>query len=137
MSRPSIVQQVTFLRCADLSLSEAFYADLLGFPLVLDQGPCRIYRTAGEAFVGLCTSIDGDVKGEGVILTFVTDDVDAWYRRLCEADVPTRAAPAHNETYNIYNFFAEDPDGHLIEFQRFLDPGWPAPGHDSEAGENQ
>ena len=136
MSLSKINQQVTFLRCADLAASEAFYAGLLGLPLVLDQGPCRIYRAAGDAFVGLCTGIDGDIKASGVILTFVTDDVDGWHARLQKAGVPTKGAPAHNETYNIYNFFAEDPDGHLIEFQRFLDPDWPAPGSHAFTGED-
>ena len=136
MSLSAINQQVTFLRCADLAAAEAFYAGLLGLPLVLDQGPCRIYRAAGEAFVGLCTGIEGDSKASGVILTFVTDDVDGWHARLRDAGVPTRGAPAHNTTYNIYNFFAEDPDGHLVEFQRFLDPDWPQPGMSGSTGED-
>ena len=137
MSRSSIVQQVTFLRCADLAVSDAFYGGLLGLPLVLDQGACRIYRAAGEAFVGLCTGIDGETPGAGVILTFVTDDVDGWYERLNAARIQTRGAPARNATYNIYNFFAEDPDGHVIEFQRFLDPDWPEPGNGRTVGEEQ
>ena len=137
MSQSPIVQQVTFLRCTDLPAADSFYGGLLGLPLVLDQGPCRIYRAAGDAFVGLCTGIEGDMGRSGVILTFVTGDVDGWYQRLSNADVPTRGAPAHNTTYNIYNFFAEDPDGHLIEFQRFLDPAWPAPVEDVSAGEEQ
>jgi hypothetical protein len=28
--------------------------------------------------------------------------------------------PRTNERYRIYNFFARDPDGRLIEFQHFL-----------------
>ena len=32
-----------------------------------------------------------------------------------------------NERFDIYNFFARDPDGYLVEIQRFLDPAWPAP----------
>ena len=42
--------------------------------------------------------------------------------------MPLEGPPKVNPTYDIYNFFARDPDGHLVEFQRFLDPAWPAPG---------
>ena len=28
-------------------------------------------------------------------------------------------------TIDIYHFFLRDPDGYLIEVQRFLDPAWP------------
>ena len=49
---PSFDQQVTFLYVADLAVSSHFYQDLLGLALVLDQGACRIYRVAGEAYIG-------------------------------------------------------------------------------------
>jgi hypothetical protein len=32
--------------------------------------------------------------------------------------------PRHNERYEIYNFFAEDPDGNQFEVQRFDNPAW-------------
>jgi len=54
LHRPPITQQVTFLYVADLEATHRFYSDLLGLPLVLDQGTCRIYRAAGEAFLGFC-----------------------------------------------------------------------------------
>ena len=122
-----IAQQVTFLTCRDLDAASAFYGGVLGLPLVLDQGPCRIYRVAGEAFIGLCRAGERRVATEGVILTLVTPEVDSWYQELARQEVPLEGPPAVNETYNIYNFFARDPDGHLVEFQRFLDPTWPAP----------
>jgi hypothetical protein len=28
---------------------------------------------------------------------------------------------------NIYHCFLRDPNGYLIEIQRFLDPAWPRP----------
>jgi catechol 2,3-dioxygenase-like lactoylglutathione lyase family enzyme len=34
--------------------------------------------------------------------------------------------PTMNTTYNIYHFFMRDPDGYLVEIQRFLDPAWPS-----------
>ena len=128
MPLPPIDQQVTFLRCRDLEAATAFYGDLLGLELVLDQGPCRIFRASGAAFLGVCLAGERDVAAEGTILTLVTPEVDAWHERLAAEAVPLEGSPKLNPTYNIYHFFARDPDGHLVEFQRFLDPDWPAPG---------
>ena len=89
MKRPIIEQQVTFLATADLEANAAFYEDLLGLPLILDQVVCRIYALAA-----------------------------ARRRRRGKE-------PVMNATYNIYHFFMRDPDGYLVEIQRFLDPNWP------------
>ena len=56
--RPSIDQQVTFLLTSDLAATAHFYEDVLGLPLVLDQGSCRIYQVNGNAFIGFCERAD-------------------------------------------------------------------------------
>ncbi len=123
----SFDQAVTFLPVADLERSHAFYAGTLGLELVLDQGACRIYRAAGEAFVGVCRR-DGAAPAAGVIVTLVTDDVDGWHDRLTAAGVEVTKPPAHNPEYDIYHCFLLDPDGHVVEIQRFQSPEWPRPG---------
>jgi catechol 2,3-dioxygenase-like lactoylglutathione lyase family enzyme len=126
MNLPPIEQQVTFLYVEDLEVSARFYGELIGLEQVLDQGACRIFRVAGEGFLGLCTSRARAVVPEGVTVTFVTPEVDRWHDRLAAAGVAIEAPPAENARFRIYNFFARDPDGYLLEFQRFLDPAWPA-----------
>jgi catechol 2,3-dioxygenase-like lactoylglutathione lyase family enzyme len=122
-------QQVTFLYTADLAATADFYEKTLGLPLALDQGGCRIYGVAQNAFLGFCSHSSAGRRDDtsGVVLTLVTDEVDAWYERLRARGVPFERAPAHNETYNIYHCFFRDPNGYLIEIQRFLDPAWPRP----------
>ncbi len=128
MSKPAITQQVIFVYSSDMERSAAFYRDVLGLREVLDQGQCRIFRTAGEAFLGICRTRKGrSVTRDGVVLTFVTDDVDGWHRRLVEHNLEVLGPPSESAEFKVYGFFARDPDGHLIEFQRFLNPDWPAP----------
>jgi len=50
---PAFDQFVTFLYTRDLERSAAFYGELLGLPLVLDQGGCRIFRVARDGFLGV------------------------------------------------------------------------------------
>ncbi len=127
MKNPSFQQQVTFLYTRDLEKSQAFYHDVLGLPMVLDQGICRIYQVCPNGFIGLCQKPDAPQQSQGVIFTMVTDDVDGWYARLQECHIPVEKPPALNLKYNIYHLFVRDPNGYLVEIQRFLDPAWPAP----------
>ncbi len=130
--RPPIHQQVTFLYTANQEATHDFYANLLGMPLVLDQGACRIYKVSGTAFVGFCqqtANIDA-VAAQGVILTLAvdaTESVDAWYAFLQTAGAAAiEKAPALNERFNIYHLFLRDPNDYLVEIQSFLDPSWPS-----------
>ena len=52
--QPQIDQQITFLYATDLLETIAFYEDIMGFELVLDQKTCRIYRISPTAFLGIC-----------------------------------------------------------------------------------
>ncbi len=120
-------QQVTFLYTRDLERSAAFYGETLGLPLVLDQGGCRIYRVSSDGFLGLCRCGESrPCNPEGVIVTFVSDDVDGWYERLKAKGVTFETPPRDNRAFNIYHCFLRDPDGYQIEIQRFDDPAWPA-----------
>ena len=126
--RPALNQQVTFLYTRDLAATAAFYENVIGLALVLDQGSCRIYRVAGRAFLGFCERAEAPAQPQGIILTLVSDAVDAWYDYLRAQGVAFERPPQHNETYNIYHCYLRDPNGYLIEIQRFLDPSWPAGG---------
>ena len=113
-------QQITFISTSDLNKTAHFYENILGLELVLDQGKCRICRTAGDAYLGYCESAGEIASNQGVILTLVTEDVDIWYERLKINGVDIKEPPSENPYYKIYHFFFHDPDGYLIEIQRFL-----------------
>lgn len=129
---PPIDQQVTFLYCADLDAADAFYRGLLGLPLILDQGACRIYRVGRDAFLGFCRATTNLPPGApaGAILTLVvrsTAEVDQWdvYLRTRDAAGRIERPPTHNPDFAIYHLFLRDPAGYLVEIQAFLDPAWP------------
>ena len=108
--------QITFICVADIVRSTEFYGDLLGLALARDQGPCRIYRAGDDAYLGICDHCEPDPGN--VILTLVTDEVDAWAARLVEAGLDVDG-PRANDRFEIYHCFLRDPDGHLVEIQRF------------------
>ena len=71
--------------------------------------------------------VPGAAPAAGVIVTLVSPDVDAWHERLAAAGATVVEAPSTSERYRIYHAFYRDPDGHLMEVQRFTDPGWAGP----------
>jgi catechol 2,3-dioxygenase-like lactoylglutathione lyase family enzyme len=122
---PAFDSQITFLYTQDLEASAKFYGEVLGFPLWLDQGTCRIYSAASGGLIGVCQTGSGEAqqvdRQPNLIVTLVTEDVDGWYDYLRGRGVTFEKPPSINERYRIYNCFFRDPNGYLLEIQRFLD----------------
>jgi len=132
MKRPPIEidQQVVFVYTDAFDSTVAWYENVLGLELILDQGQARIYRTSSSSFLGVCKVRPGRyVEPKGVVLTLATKPaaVDQWFRRLSEQGADILGPPERNDMFNVYAFFVRDPNGYLIEFQSFLDPRWPLP----------
>ena len=116
---------VTFCYGPEFDAAVHFYEELLGLELALDQGACRIYRVREGAFIGICRR-DDPPDSDGIIITLVSDDVDGWHARLAARGVVFEKPPTFNPKFNIYHCFLRDPNGYLIEIQRFDDPAWRA-----------
>ena len=87
-----------------------------------------MFRAGRNAFLGICRAFDDrKIEPSGAMFTFVTDQVDEWYKHLAAKGVRMRGKPELLEAFNIYTLFAFDPNGYMLEFQTFLDPAWPKP----------
>jgi len=121
--KPTPKSGITFLKTKDIDKTIHFYTQMMGFKLVLDQSTCRIFKICPNCYLGFCKT-DGDTGSEEVIITIEIDDVDGFCRQLEEKGVKIEVRPRFNERYQIYQMFIRDPNGYLIEVQRFLDPRW-------------
>lgn len=93
-----------------------FYRTKIGASVWLEQPDCTILRYDNLLF-GFCERESAETEG---IVTFVSetrDGVDDAYETLGEFAVDE---PRENDRYRIYQFFAEDPEGRMVEFQTFL-----------------
>ena len=117
---------ITFVYVDDLDRSDAFYRHGLGLELVTEQPVCRIYRVTDSGFLGVCAH-DRPVTPEGVIITLVRDDVEDFCAALGARGVELEQPPAHSDRFGITHAFLRDPDGYLVEIQRFDDPTWSEP----------
>jgi hypothetical protein len=109
---------LVFFRTEDTGPVIEFYTDEVGADVWLEQPGCTILEH-GKFRFGFCERDETENCG---IITFYYDDretVDEMYDRL---EPHARGQPEYNETYDIYQFFAEDPDGRTVEFQTFEHP---------------
>jgi catechol 2,3-dioxygenase-like lactoylglutathione lyase family enzyme len=118
----AVSQQITFLDTRDLRRTADFYERVLGLRLARDQGTCRIYHVSGAAYLGFCERPTASAEPQGVVFTLVTDNVDDWCAYLKSQGVELIKEPADNPPYRIYNAFVRDPNGYVIEIQRFWEP---------------
>lgn len=122
MEFPAVDGLITFLYYEDLEKVEEFYRDIMGFELVIDQGWAKIYKVAGRAHVGLVDSNMGYHKAsptKPVMITVVVHDVDQWYEHIQKLGVRTLTEPKDNEELGLRMFLLEDPEGYVIEIQKF------------------
>ncbi len=114
----SFMAGIVFLRTAQFDRVLDFYRTQVEMTLWLEQPDITILRH-DNLLVGFHRQPVADVDA---LLTFFYDTreaVDAMYARLRDV---AAAAPKENPSYRIYNFFAVDPEGRKVEFQKFLHP---------------
>lgn len=113
---------ITFLYYNDLEEASTFYQNIMGFELSTDQKWAKIFKVAENAYIGC---VDGNVGyhkpsyEKPVMLTIVVDDPDEWYKHFQDNGVKTLNEPHDNKELNLRIFLLEDPEGYVIEIQKF------------------
>ncbi|MCX7326396.1 MAG: VOC family protein [Hyphomicrobiales bacterium] len=111
---------ITFLYYADLPPAMAFYEDVLGLPLAIDQGWSKIYKVSEGGYVGLVDEAHGSHKAHPVKPVQVclrVGDVDAWCDYLKGRGVIMTKGPKDVPSLGIRVIVFNDPEGYQIEIQ--------------------
>ncbi|MBN2334556.1 VOC family protein [Candidatus Bathyarchaeota archaeon] len=125
MSHPGVKGLLTFFYYKDLAAAAKFYEEVMGFKLVQDQRWAKIFMAAENSYMGC---VDGNVgyhkpsDDKPVMLTVVVDDPDAWYTHFKRHGVETLSEPHDDEELKLRIFLLRDPEGYVIEIQKFLEP---------------
>ena len=109
---------IVFFRTTMLQEIVEFYVSEIGMYIWLEQEDCVIL-SHGNLLLGFCHRETPEVDG---MITFFypgQEDVDAMYDMLNSI---ATSQPIVNEKYQIYQFFAQDPEGRTLEFQTFMQP---------------
>ena len=111
---------IVFFRTAARERVVEFYRDRLGFEVWLEQDAgCTILRH-DDLKLGFCeASSEEDVDTDGIVTLYYETCAEVDERHEALADVAT-GDPRENGDYDIYQFFAADPEGRTLEVQTFL-----------------
>lgn len=115
---------ITFLYYRNLPRAVAFYEDVLGFQLAIDQGWSKIYRMTGAAHVGLVDETRGMHRASDpkpVQICIRVPDVDAWHAWAKSQNVEGLTETKSSAALRIRAFVFNDPEGYQIEVQSALD----------------
>jgi lactoylglutathione lyase len=117
---------ITFLYYKDVPRAQAFYEQVMGFPLAIDQGWTKIMAIGGGAHVGLVDESRGMhrwAETRPVQLCIRVADVDGWYAYAQALDLPNLSKLFENDQLGIRAFVFDDPEGYQIEVQTATRPG--------------
>ncbi len=128
MSKPEGPNQlaITFFYYCDLPRAMAFYEDVMGLPLAIDQGWCKIYQICPGAHVGLVDEAKGMNKWaevKPVQLCIRVPNVDAWYEYCTGLALDNLSELFVNDQLGIRAFVFNDPEGYQIEIQSATQAG--------------
>lgn len=108
---------IVFMKTLTLENTVKFYTKEIGAKIWVNQEDCIILKHNNFLF-GFCQR-EGSLNS-GWLITFfyqTKEEVDSIYEKLKEF---AKSEPTVNLQYNIYHFFAKDPENRNLEFQTFL-----------------
>ncbi len=118
---PGITGQIVMLYYEDFAAAKHFYGKTLGLESTLAEDWVNIYRCTPQCSIGVLRTGSGGAyhraqEQNAVMISIVTDDVDAWYERLRSADVKFLKEVYDSQAIPIRTFLVADPGGYALEF---------------------
>ncbi|MEP7344987.1 MAG: VOC family protein, partial [Gemmatimonadaceae bacterium] len=111
-----------FLYYKDLGRATRFYQQTLGMELVADYQMASILRMTDDAYLILVDAAKGMHSADepkSVALALVTDQLEQWHDYLTRRGIQAKHdfQPQPGRPHD--GFVIEDPEGYLLEFERF------------------
>ena len=119
---PPVMAANAFYYYQDVEAAWGFYASVLGFETVADYGFAKILRVGPSSFLTLVDESQGmhsSQEPKSVTLAVITEEVEGWWEYLSAQGVQMRAPLGSGEDRPHDGFVAIDPEGYLLEFERF------------------
>jgi len=111
----------------DLAGATEFYENVMGLPLMVDQGWAKVYPTSRSGFIGPVDAARGmhqSVPDKAVTVSFLTTEVDTWFDYLAEEAALERFQLRHEEVLDegfVRVFVGYDPENYYLEFDTFVE----------------
>jgi predicted enzyme related to lactoylglutathione lyase len=123
MSVSDFEGMITFTYYKDLESAIQFYSTIMRLELVIDVDFAKVYRVGKDSYLGIVDEKKGYLKSsreKPVMLTFVVEDVEEWYKYFQQKNVEIVQLPKEAEYIKMKTLLAKDPEGYIIEILQFL-----------------
>lgn len=115
---------ITWLYYKDIPGMEKFYQQVLGLPLIADQGWAKIYQSSKSGYIGLVDERRGmhnHTEKKAVNVSFILNDIDGWFKYASDKKLfELRSTEVSTGPENKYRaFVGYDPEGYFMEFDTF------------------
>lgn len=113
-----------FFYYKDVEAATTFYKEVLGFRVAADYGFAKIMQVAPKSFITLVDHTEGmhsAAEPKTTAIALVTDQLDEWWDYIQTQGIEMRSTefnPVPGRPH--HGFVAVDPEGYLLEFERFL-----------------
>jgi catechol 2,3-dioxygenase-like lactoylglutathione lyase family enzyme len=111
-----------FLYYRDLDRATTFYRETLGMELVADYQMARIFRMTEDSYLILVDATKGMHTADepkSVAVALLTERLEEWQTYLATKGLKPRAPLVVRSGRPHDGFVIEDPEGYLLEFERF------------------
>jgi catechol 2,3-dioxygenase-like lactoylglutathione lyase family enzyme len=97
----------------DMAAARAFYGEILGLQVVMDQGWIVTFAADASMTPQLSIAAEGGSGTPVPDLSIEVDDLDEVLRRFTERGIPLEYGPA-DEPWGVRRFYLRDPFGRLV-----------------------
>jgi len=111
-----------FFYYKDLERATVFYQQTLGMELVADYQMARIFRMTADSYLILVDATKGMHTADepkSVALALLTDQLTEWHAYLATKGIAPRSPFSLKPGRAHDGFVIADPEGYLLEFERF------------------
>jgi catechol 2,3-dioxygenase-like lactoylglutathione lyase family enzyme len=111
-----------FLYYKDLDRATAFYQQTLGLELVADYQMARIFRMTADSYLILVDATKGMHTADepkSIAVALLTNQLEEWHAYLATKGIAPKSPFAVRPGRAHDGFVIEDPEGYLLEFERF------------------
>jgi lactoylglutathione lyase len=118
----TVLRIVADLPAADPAALAAFYCDLLGLDLLMDQGFVATVGSATSTRVQLSLASEGGSGTPVPAISVEVDDLAPVLERARRLNVPIDYGPV-DEPWGVRRFFLRDPAGSLVNILTHIQSG--------------
>jgi catechol 2,3-dioxygenase-like lactoylglutathione lyase family enzyme len=108
-----VLRIVPNIAADELAAAHAFYRDILGMRVVMDQGWIVTFAADAEAHPQISIASEGGSGTPVPDLSIEVDDLDGAFQRVIAAALSVEYGPA-TEPWGVRRFFVRDPYGRLV-----------------------